>query len=86
MGDDGLAPQALRAVHPRYRTPAAAIWVMGGWSTLLVLSVAVLTEAGVLKGKGHFDTLTDFAMFGAVIFETMAVMSIFVLRRKMPCF
>ena len=85
MGDDGLAPQALRAVHPRYRTPAAAIWVMGGWAALLVLSVAVLTETGVLqKGKSHFDYLTDFAMFGAVIFETMAVVSIFVLRRTMP--
>ncbi len=84
MGEDGLAPLTLRAIHPRYRTPATAIWVLGGWASLLVLSVAVLSETGVLKGKGHFDTLTDFAMFGAVIFETMAVVSIFVFRRTMP--
>ncbi len=31
-----------------------------------------------------FDTLTDFAMFGAVIFETLAVSTIFVFRRRMP--
>ena len=37
MGEDALAPQALREVHPRYRTPATAIWVLGGWSALLVL-------------------------------------------------
>ena len=28
--------------------------------------------------------LTDFAMFGVVIFETMAVLSIFVFRRRYP--
>ena len=58
---------------------------MAGWSVLLVLSVALLdADAAAPGGKRHFDMLTDFAMFGAVIFETMAVMTIFVLRRKMP--
>jgi amino acid transporter len=85
MGEDGLAPRALGAVHPRYRTPALAIWVLAAWSVLLVLGVAVLTETGLLDpAKSHFDRLTDFAMFGAVIFETMAVLSIFVFRRRYP--
>src|SRR5262245_25232029 len=85
MGEDGLAPRALGAIHPRYRTPALAIIVMAGWACLLVLSVAVLTKLDVLAaGKDHFDILTDFAMFGAVIFETMAVLSIFVFRWKLP--
>src|SRR5207248_2040956 len=35
-------------------------------------------------GKAAFDILTDFAMFGAVIFETMAVLSIFVFRWRFP--
>jgi amino acid transporter len=35
-------------------------------------------------GKSLFDTLTDFAMFGAVIFETSAVATIFVFRRRLP--
>jgi amino acid transporter len=85
MGEDGLAPPALGAVHPRYRTPALAILVMGFWSALLVLAVALLTHVGWLDaGKSHFDRLTDFAMFGAIIFETMAVASIFVFRRRLP--
>lgn len=84
MGEDGLAPAALREVHPRYHTPARAIWVMAIWAALLVLAVGLLKWGGVLdKIKSPFDVLTDFAMFGAVIFETMAVIAIFVLRRKM---
>ena len=85
MGEDGLAPRWLRAVHPRWRTPAAAIAVLAAWSSLLVLGAGALAGAGMLEaGKGPFDQLTDFAMFGAVIFETMAVLSIFVFRRTMP--
>jgi len=33
--------------------------------------------------KALFDLLTDFAMFGAVIFETLAVTTIFVFRRRL---
>lgn len=101
MGDDGLAPRALRRVHPRYHTPALAIAVETAWACLLVLGVAFLTRTlpyvaaqlhfdrlagalGTLEGKDHFDILTDFAMFGAVIFETLAVATIFVFRRRYP--
>jgi amino acid transporter len=85
MGEDGLAPRALSEVHPRYRTPALAIWVLAGWAALLVLVVAALTHAGWLdSADSSFDRLTNFAMFGAVIFETMAVVSIFVFRWKRP--
>lgn len=85
MGEDGLAPRALRAVHERYRTPAVAIAVLATWSSLQVVSVAFLTWLGWLEeSKSHFDVLTDFAMFGAVIFETLAVVSIFVFRRRRP--
>jgi basic amino acid/polyamine antiporter, APA family len=85
MGEDGLAPRALRVIHPRYHTPATAIWVLAGWASILVLAVAALKQLGLLeKIKSPFDVLTDFAMFGAVIFETLAVMAIFVLRYKMP--
>jgi APA family basic amino acid/polyamine antiporter len=85
MGEDALAPRWLRALHPRYQTPAPAIAVLTAWAALLVVGVAVLTQAGLLDPKkSHFDRLTDFAMFGAVIFETMAVLSIFVFRWKLP--
>src|SRR5205823_11609445 len=41
-------------------------------------------DLNVPAGKSLFDVLTDFAMFGAVIFETLAVLSIFVFRRRLP--
>jgi amino acid transporter len=85
MGEDGLAPHALGRVHPRFRTPALAILVFAAWSMLLVAGVVLLTRFGVLEpGKSHFDVLTDFAMFGAVTFETTAVLSVFVFRRRYP--
>jgi L-asparagine transporter-like permease len=46
---------------------------------------AVLKRTAVLSpDKDLFDVLTDYAMFGAVVFETMAVVSIFVFRWKRP--
>src|SRR4029077_9194744 len=89
---------ALGEVHPRYRTPALAILVMGLWSSLLVMLAAVMSRSeiplipvgpwslnlNVPKDKSIFDILTDLAMFGAITFETLAVASIFMIRRKFP--
>jgi basic amino acid/polyamine antiporter, APA family len=98
MGEDGLAPRALHAVSPRFHTPVWAIVTLAAWSAVLVLGGAALThwrlpvlnvrgwelDLNVPEGKPLFDVLTDLAMFGAVIFETLAVESIFVFRRKWP--
>jgi amino acid transporter len=85
MGDDGLAPRAMHAVHPRYRTPAVATLVLAAWSCLLVVGAAVLTAIGLLaRNISHFDVLTDFAMFGSLTFDTLAVASIFVFRFRWP--
>jgi amino acid transporter len=98
MGEDRLAPRALADVHPRFRTPAWAILVMAAWSAILVLAGAVLLSCplpviewsgwtinvNLSPDKPLFDVLTDFAMFGAVIFETLAVTTIFVFRRRYP--
>lgn len=85
MGEDGMAPRVLGKIHRDYRTPALAILAFATWACFLVLGAAVLTWVKLLPDdKDHFDILTDFAMFGAVIFETMAVTSIFVFRRRLP--
>jgi amino acid transporter len=85
LGEDGLAPRALGVVHARYHTPAAAILVLAIWSALQVVTLAFVTWVGWLEeNKSHFDRLTEFAMFGAVIFETLAVVSIFIFRRRRP--
>jgi amino acid transporter len=99
MAEDRVLPRALSEVHARFRTPALAIVVEAVWSCILVLGSAALTRyelpvvdigqgyqlnLNLPAGKPLFDVLTDFAMFGAVIFETMAVATIFVFRRRMP--
>lgn len=85
MGRDGMAPRALAEVHPRYHTPVVATVVLAVWSAALVLIGAALVDTGLLSpGKPLFDVLTDYAMFGAVVFETMAVASIFMFRWKRP--
>ena len=38
----------------------------------------------VPQGKSPFDIMTDFAIFGSVTFETLAVATIFVFRRRIP--
>ncbi len=100
---DGLAPRGLAAIHERFRTPARAILVQGGFASLLVLGIAMLTRVtlpvlalgditinpNLPRGAGGqvksvFNTLTDYAMFGAIIFETLAVATIFPLRRLYP--
>jgi basic amino acid/polyamine antiporter, APA family len=86
MSEDGLAPGPLSAVHPRFHTPAVAIVVLTVWSVLLVVGAAVLTEFNLLLDpkESHFDLMTNFAMFGALIFETLAVLSIVVFRKRYP--
>jgi APA family basic amino acid/polyamine antiporter len=98
MGQDRLAPGLLSELHSRYRTPVVATIVMAGWSCLLVLGVGALTQyrlptisllgieidPNIPQGKSPFDIMTDFAIFGSVTFETLAVASIFVFRYRIP--
>jgi amino acid transporter len=85
MGRDGLAPRRLMKVHAQFHTPAVATVVLAVWSAALVLIGAGLIKAGILSSEDTlFDLLTDYAMFGAVAFETMAVGSVFMFRWKRP--
>ncbi|HEV3256535.1 MAG TPA: amino acid permease [Gemmataceae bacterium] len=98
MGEDGLAPRALGAIHPRFRTPAWAIIVLALWAGLLVVAAAAMTryrlpalavgnwalDLNVPEGKPLFDILTAFVMFGVVIFETLGVATVFIFRRRLP--
>ena len=98
MGHDRLAPRILGRLHAHYRTPAVATVAMAGWSCLLVLTVGVLLQyrlpvlsvgghaldLNIPAGKSPFDVMTDFAIFGSVTFETLAVASIFVFRWRIP--
>jgi amino acid transporter len=86
MGEDRLAPRALAEVHARFHTPTVAIIVLAIWSCLLVAVIGVVCRVPAfgLADKNVFDILTDFVIFASVVFETMAVVSIFVFRRTRP--
>jgi APA family basic amino acid/polyamine antiporter len=97
MGKDGLAPSWLSRIHPRYQTPLLAVAILTTWSIIQVVVVNILINVKIpllqigersidlnLPKKDPFDVITDFAMFGAISFETLAVASIFVFRRRYP--
>ena len=71
MARDGLFLRWAGRVHPRYRTPASAIAAQAAWSSLLVLS-------------GSATNLTRYTGFAVVLFSGVAVVALFVLRRREP--
>jgi len=71
MARDGLFLPAAARVHPRFRTPAAAIIAQAVWSSLLVLS-------------GSGAALTTYTGFSIILFGGIAVAALFVLRRREP--
>jgi len=71
MARDGAFLPSVAQVHPRYRTPARAIWAQAGWSAVLVLS-------STLSG------LVNYTGFAIVLFSGIAVAALFVLRRRDP--
>jgi basic amino acid/polyamine antiporter, APA family len=71
MARDGLFVQTAERVHPRFHTPAVAIIAQGIWSGVLVLS-ATLSQ------------LVSYTGFAVVLFSGIAVVALFVLRRRDP--
>jgi APA family basic amino acid/polyamine antiporter len=71
MARDGLFVRAAARVHPRFRTPAIAIVAQGIWSSVLVLS-------------GTLSQLVSYTGFAVVLFSGIAVVALFVLRRRDP--
>lgn len=71
MARDGAFFSGAARVHPRYHTPAVSIVAQAVWSGLLVL-------------WGGAQTLTTYTGFAVVLFAGVAVMSLFVLRRREP--
>jgi APA family basic amino acid/polyamine antiporter len=71
MGRDGLFFRAASAVHPRYRTPAAALLLHG-----LVAAALTLT--------GTYSDLLTLTAFSSLLFNVLTVIGLFVLRRKRP--
>ena len=71
MARDGLFFRATGRVHPRYGTPAVAIVAQAAWTSILVLSATA----------GALTTYTGFAI---TLFTGIAVLALFILRRREP--
>ncbi len=71
MARDRLLPDALARVSPRTRVPSRAILLLGACAIGFAFS-------------GTFDVLTDIIVFVLLLFNGLAVASIYVLRRTLP--
>ncbi len=70
MSQENRFFQSIGKVHPKFQTPANALWVHGIWTSVLVIS-------------GSFDMLTDMLIFISWLFYGMSALGVFILRRKM---
>jgi APA family basic amino acid/polyamine antiporter len=71
MAQDRLFFSGLAKVHPRFRTPAIAIFATGAWSA-------------VLAWTGTFERLFTYVIFAGWVFYGLAAASIFVFRHREP--
>jgi APA family basic amino acid/polyamine antiporter len=69
MARDGLFFPSLARLHPRYRTPSAAILFQGVWGVLLTVS-------------GRYGDLLDYVVFGDWIFFGATAATLFVYRGR----
>jgi APA family basic amino acid/polyamine antiporter len=69
MASDGLFFPSLARLHPRYRTPAAAIVFQGSWAILLTLT-------------GRYPDLLDYVVFGDWIFFGLTAATVFLFRSR----
>ncbi len=71
MSRDGLFFKSVGKLHPRYRTPVAALLVQAAWTVLLCVS-------------GSYSQLLDYITFAVLVFYILTIVGLFVLRFKRP--
>jgi APA family basic amino acid/polyamine antiporter len=71
MAKDGLFFKSAGTIHPAYRSPSASILWQAAWVSVLILSSA-------------FEPLIVYSGFVLVLFSSMAVAAVVVLRARFP--
>ena len=71
MAQDGVFFKRMAEIHPKWRTPAFSLIGQGIWAVVLTVS-------------GRYDQLYTYVMYGMVLFYTLAVIGLFILRRTRP--
>ena len=72
MAEDGLFFKQLKAIHPRFKTPANAMLAQAIWAIILLLLMQTFTN------------LITYVTFMDIIFMTLAGAAVFILRQRMP--
>jgi APA family basic amino acid/polyamine antiporter len=71
MARDGLFFPGIAKIHPGHHTPANALWLQGAVGCVLGLT-------------GSYSDLLTMTAFSSLLFNTLTVLALFVLRRKQP--
>jgi APA family basic amino acid/polyamine antiporter len=71
MAADGVFLTRVAHIHPRWRTPVAALWLQTAWAAVLCLT-------------GSYTQLFTYVTFGGVLFHVAAGLALFRLRRTRP--
>jgi APA family basic amino acid/polyamine antiporter len=71
MSQDGLFFKSVGKLHPRYKTPVAALIIQAVWATFLCVS-------------GSYGQLLDYIIFAVLFFYILTIFGLFVLRRTRP--
>src|SRR5712691_7236880 len=71
MSRDDLFFRSAGLLHPRYKTPAAALIVQAVWTSVLCLS-------------GTYSQLLEFVIFAALVFYLITAVGLFALRVRRP--
>jgi basic amino acid/polyamine antiporter, APA family len=71
MAADGVFFRRVAAIHPRYHTPVAALWLQGVWAAALALT-------------GGYTALFTYVVFGGVLFHVATGLALFRLRATRP--
>ena len=71
MAADGVFFRRVAVIHPRWRTPVAALWLQSAWAVVLTLT-------------GSFTQLFTYVTFGGVLFHVGAGLALFRLRATRP--
>jgi basic amino acid/polyamine antiporter, APA family len=76
MSRDGLFFNKLGNLHPRFRTPNAALLIQGIWATVLLVGAAFAAKA--------YEAIIDFFAFTSSVFNIFTFIAVWLLRRKYP--
>lgn len=76
MSRDGLFFDTLGTLHPRFRTPNAALLTQALWATVLLGGAAFAAQA--------YEAIIDFFAFTSSVFNISTFVAVWLLRNKYP--